>query len=391
MLLLMKYGIRCLLRRPFLVIATAAAIALVVFVLAASLMLASGLRTTLTKAGRDDDVVVLQQDALEEAGSRIQASSVALVGAGSEVRKNAQGEALVTRELVARLMLSPKDNPSRVVSVQVRGVSANVMEFRPEITLRAGRVLRPGTDEAMVGSQLLGRYKDLELGGTFELDKGHPVSVVGVFESEGSAWESEVWTDLNTLQTALAATGYVSSVTTRLSSPGELDAFTARLRSQAEGNTLQIVRESAYYDRLSNGLFGVIAGLGGLVGIIFALGAMLGAAITMYGSVSQRVAEIGILRAMGFGAFKVMVSVLVESGGLAVGGATLGVGLALLMPLMHFSTVNTATGSVISFGFMFNIPAIVGSALVGALSGVIGGFFPALSAARLDPLRAIRR
>lgn len=370
-------------------IATVGGVALVVFVLASSQMLAAGLRHTLGMAGKSDKAIVLQQSAYAEPNSRMSQTMLNVAAAAPGVQSGDQGEPLVTGESVVNALLASVSDPNRIVSVLVRGVSANALQLRPEVVVVAGRSPKAGTDEAMVGKRLLGRYQGLDLGGNLELKSGRKIQIVGVFEAAGSSYESEVWADLDAVRTSLSWDGYLSSVTVKLASAAGFDAFASEVKLQSHDDAIA-ERESAYYSRISNGLSAIIAGLGGLIAVIFSLGAMLGAAITMYSSVGQRTKEIGVFRALGFKRSHIMIALMIEATTLAVLGAGVGVALSLLTSMLELATVNAATGAQIDLRFRPTLPILLGSVLAGTCVGLAGGLFPALKAARVNPLEAIR-
>jgi putative ABC transport system permease protein len=385
------YSLRNLWVRRSTTIATTGGIALVVFVLASSLMLASGVHQTLASSGSRDKAIVLQQSASAEALSRLPQSVVGLVAAAPGLKRAQSGSPLVSGESVVQLMVGRIEDASRIVSVQVRGVPENVLELRPEVRLVAGRRATPGTAEAMLGQKLVGRYRDLALGGELELQKGRKLAIVGVFQANGSGFESEVWADLNSVQTSTQSEGYVSSITARLASASAFEAFADALQNESKQEGLAVERESEYYERLSQGLSNMIIVLGGMVTVIFSLGAMLGAAITMYGAVEQRKKEIGVLRALGFSAGEVLLVFISEATGLALLGTVFGLALASLTPLLEFSTANAATAGVeVVFRFLPSSSILCASALTGALLGTLGGVFPAVKASRINAIDAMR-
>jgi putative ABC transport system permease protein len=290
---------------------------------------------------------------------------------------------------VAQAMLPRADDPERVASVLVRGVSANVIALRPYVKVVEGRAPQPGTDEAMVGVRLVGRYQGLAPNGDLELKSGRKIRVVGVFEAAQSSYESEVWADLDAVRTSLAWDGYLSSVTVQLASAAAFEQFSAEVKMRSSSEAVA-ERESAYYGRISRGLAGLITGLGTLTAVIFSFGAMLGAAITMYSSVGQRTKEIGVFRAIGFKRSHVLGALLLEAAALACVGATLGVGLALLTSLLELATMNGVTGAQVSVRFEPDAAIIAGSMAVGIAVGMLGGLLPALAASKVNPIEAIR-
>jgi ABC-type antimicrobial peptide transport system permease subunit len=242
----------------------------------------------------------------------------------------------------------------------------------------------------MVGRALEGVYEGLSLGESVALQKSRRVEIVGVFEAEGSSYESELWTDEEVVKTSFGYEGYVSSITAQLVDEGALSEFEAAVK-QTVPTGLNIERERSYYERVSSGLADSISGLGLVIGFVFCLGAGLGAAIAMFGAVAERVTEVGVLRALGFSARHVLVAFLLESLGLSLVGGIVGIALALLTPFLRFSTVNWATGQEVAFGFVPSLGILLTSLGAGVLVGMLGGVFPAARAARIDTLAAMRK
>lgn len=387
--MLLTYSLRSLWVRRTTTLATALGIALVVFVLSASRMLAWGMRQTMSSAGTSDQALVMQHDAWAEAGSRIDQSVLGQVAAAPGVKRSPDGQALVTGETVNHILLPSLSDPARISTIQVRGVSSNVLELRSETRIVSGRPIAPGTDEGLVGQGVAGRFKGLGLGESVELSGTRSLVIVGVFETGGSSYESEVWADLDAARSAFALEGKLASVTAQLESPSAFDAFALPL-TQDKQTGLDVVRESAYYEKVSSGMADVISMLGMIETTIFSLGAILGAMITMYAAVSQRRKEIGVLRALGFGRVHIVSTFLAESTALALSGALLGIALALITPALDFATTNFATGQEVLFRFIPSVEILCVSLVVGAAMGVLGGLLPAIGAARVSPLSAMR-
>lgn len=385
----LSYSARSLWARRTTTVATAVGIALVVFVLAASQMLSSGMRSTLLRSGRDTNALVMQHDAYAEVESRMRQGAFTAAAGAPGVRRSAQGEPLVSGEALVQIFVPRVDDATRISAVQVRGVSDNVFALRPEARVVQGRPAQPGSDEAIIGIGIDKSYEGLSVGGHFNLKKGRDIQIVGVFEAAGAAYESELWTGLDVVRTSLGWEGFLSSVTAVLESSAAFEGFASRLEAdKAEG--LGVARERAYYEKVSEGLSRSVQTLGDLVTIIFACGAMLGAAITMNAAIAHRRREIGVLRALGFTAGQVLWAFLLESTALALAGAVLGAGLASLLTFGQFSATNYGTGNEITFPFEPTLGILLRSVLLGAVVGVLGGFFPALKAARTSPAAAMR-
>ncbi len=385
----LNYSLRSLWARRTTTAVTALGIALVVFVLSTSLMLAAGLRKTLLNAGSPDKAIVLQIDAFSEGRSRLRQVAVNQVAAAPGIRAARSGQPLIAAESVVHVYLSHVDNPSQHASVQVRGVREVAFELRPEVRITEGRRAKPGSTEAIVGRALVNQYGGVALGEGFELQKNRRIDIVGVFEANGAAYESEVWADIDVVRSAFSTQGYVSSVTAQLESETQFDNF-KRAVLEDERRGLTVERETQYYEKVSNNLARVISGLGAVVTFIFSFGAMLGAMITMHASVSQRHREIGVMRALGFRRQHVLAAIIIEAGAVALVGGLLGLVPALLMGFVEISTVNWATAQELAFGFAPSASIVVTALFSGVVVGLLGGLVPALRAARVDPVVAMR-
>lgn len=384
-----SYNARSLLVRKTTTVATALGIALVVFVLATALMLSAGIKRTMGSSGKPDHAIVLRQGSDAELASGLETKTVGLVLSAPGVKKDNSGKPLGVGEVVVVIAVNKLGNEGHVSNVQVRGVPDGAMKVRPEVRIVEGRPARPGTDEVIVGSGVRGRYKGIDLGSQFELKKNRPVTVVGVFEAGGSSFESEIWADLDTLRTSFGREGYVSSISVALENPAQFDAFRAGVENDKQLG-LEAMRESAYYEKQSEGTYVFIMALGIVIALFFSIGAMIGASITMYAAVSQRKREIGTLQALGFSRLSILVSFLLESCMLALSGGALGAVAASLMSQVKFSMMNFATWQEITFSFDPEPSILVLAILVGGIMGIIGGFFPAIQAARTSPIEAMR-
>jgi len=385
----LSYNVRSLLNRKTTTIATALGIGLVVFVLGAVLMLGHGLDETLNATGRSDNGFVLRKGSDGELSSTIDNQSVGLILSAPGVKKDDQGRPMGVGEVVVVILLNRAGEKESMSNVTVRGTSEGSLAVRPEIKVVDGRPPQPGTDEVMIGKALDGRFEGLHVGGAFELKKNRTVKVVGVFDGGGSAYESEVWADIDTVRTSFGRPSMVSSVVARLESPSKFDGFATTVETD-KSLGLNAMRETEYFAKQAGPMLGFLMGLGIAIAILFAIGAIIGAVITMYGAVAQRSREIGTLRALGFSRRSILVSFLMESVVLAIAGGIVGVAAALCMSFVKFSMINFATWSEIVFKFSATPKILVSALLVGAIMGLLGGLFPAIRAARLSPIAAMR-
>jgi putative ABC transport system permease protein len=384
----LSYNVRSLFVRKTTTIATALGIGLVVFVLAAALMLYNGIVNTLSATGSDSKAFVLRKGADAELPSNFDGPTARLVMDGPGVKKTAAGP-LGVGEVVIVIAQEKLGTGGQISNVLVRGVPPNVHEFRPEVQIVEGRPARPGTDEVIIGQRIRGRFKGLDLEGSFEIKRNRSVTVVGVFEAGGSTFESEVWADIETIRTAFGRENLVSSVTVQLESPTAFDAFKAHVESDQRLG-LDVMRESRYYEKQSEQTGVFLLAMGITIAVFFSIGAMIGAMITMYGAVAQRRREIGTLRALGFSRLSVMASFLFEAVVLAFFGGLLGIAATIPMSAVKLSLVNFATFSEVVFSFDLSPNVIITALIFGCGMGVLGGFFPAYRAARVSAIEAMR-
>jgi putative ABC transport system permease protein len=370
--------------------ATAGGIALVVFVLAAAFMLSAGVSKTLVAGGRPDNAIVTRKGSVQEMASSIESKSVSLVLATPGVKKDSAGAPLGGGEVVVVIAQDRLGGePGQVTNILVRGVNDNVLQVRPDVRIIEGRPAKPGTDEVIIGKGLVGKYRGMMLGDNFDLKKNRPVTVVGVFEAGGSSFESEVWVNLETARTSFGREGLVSSVTVQLDSAAKFDAFKATIETDKQ-LLLEARRETKYYEDQSQGTSMFIGIMGFIITLFCAAGATLGAMNTMFAAVAQRKREVGTLRALGFSRFSILLSFVLESTVLALVGGLVGLLAALLLTTQRISMMNFQTWQEISFSFAAKPEIMIGALLAGVVMGVVGGFLPALKAARTSPIEAMR-
>jgi len=384
----LKYNLRSLSNRKTTTLATALGIGLVVFVFAAVMMLSAGIQKTLAITGRPNMAIVLRKGADAELSSAIETAQVGLLLAPKEVARRPDGQPDGVGEVVV-VITADKIGSDGISNVTARGVSDNVWTFRPEVKIEEGRKPRPGADECVVGRAVRGRFKGLELNESVELKKNRPLKVVGILSSEGSSYESEVWADLDVMRSSFGREGSVQSVRVRLTSPAAFDSYKRAVESNRQLG-LAAERETAYYEKQSEGSSAFIMAMGGTIAFFFSLGAMIGAMITMYSAVANRRREIGTLRALGFGRFAIMSSFLFESVLLALIGGGIGALSSCLMGFVHFSVVNFQSWSEMVFRFQPTPGIVLGSLVFAGVMGVAGGFFPAVRAARLPLIKALK-
>lgn len=382
----LRYNVRSLLVRKVTTVATAVGIALVVFVFAAAQMLGEGAERAMLSSGRDDNVIILRKGADAELSSGL-GNDYKKLGDRPEIAQ--VGGAGAIGEVVIVITAELADGSGGLSNVLVRGTPAEGVAFRPEVKLVSGRMPKPGTNEAIVGQAISGRFKDLGPGQRLELRRNRPLEIVGEFAAAGSSYESEVWGDLDVIRKYLGRESGVSSVRVRLTDPSKFDAY----RAAVEGDksfSVKAMRERDYYQKQAEGTSKFLTIMGMFIAILFSLAAMLGAAITMNGAVANRTKEIGTLRALGFSRRSILVSFVFEAMVLAVSGGAIGLGFVMLLSLVSFPVMNFQTFSEIVISFQATPGIIIGALIFSAVMGLVGGLIPAIRAALVSPVEAMR-
>jgi putative ABC transport system permease protein len=360
-------------------------IAGVVGVLVALLAMGEGLQATLNSGGRNDTAIVLRGGSVSESQSVLVRDDVDAIEQAAGVARDTSGKPMASAELVVAANL-PLRNSQDEAAAQLRGVDASAWALRPDLKILEGRKFTPGMRELVVGEAAQRQFAGLDVGKEIKL--GTQVwKVVGVFQSDG-AWNSELWSDRQTVASAYRRGNSAESVLVKLTSPSAFGKFKATLaadpRLKVEASTTH-----DYFAKQSEGLSKIIRVVGLTVGIIMAIGALFGALNCMFAAVASRAREIATLRAIGFRGTPVVVSVMLETMLLALAGGVLG---ALIVWLIfngyHASTLSGFTQLM----FQFKVgPDLIWTGLKWALAiGFVGGLFPAVRAARLPVTTALR-
>jgi putative ABC transport system permease protein len=362
-------------------------IAGVVVVLVAVLSIAEGFRTVMREAGSPGRALIMRSGADSEMTSGLSGPETDIIKQAPGVQRDAQG-AVASAELFVIIDL-PKKSTGTTANVPLRGIEPTALKVRDEVSLLAGRMFAFGTNEVMVGRAAAGQFSGLDVGA--EIRSGQVAwRVVGMFEADGSVAETEVWCDARTLQGAYRRGNSYQSVLLRLDSEGSFDQAKDWMTANPQLN-VAVRRENEYYASQSTALTTLVQTLGFGIAGLMAIGAIFGAILTMYTAVATRAREIATLRALGFNAVAVLVSVLVESMVLGALGGLVG-GLAAFAGFHGYqtSTINFQTFSQVAFAFRVT-PALLALGLAWSLAmGLIGGLPPAVRAARLPISRALR-
>jgi putative ABC transport system permease protein len=395
------YNVRSVRARWTSTIVAVLGIAGTVGVFIAMLSLARGFRATLVSSGSSDNALVLRAGSPSEMMGAVTLDSVKIIKDAPGVARDSNGAPLVTQEVVG-VMPFPLVSNGADANTQVRGVSPNVLEVRRTVKIVEGRMVQPGLAELVVGKNAARTYYGLAVGAnnsktpvplavgnTIDFGGGH-WKIVGVFDSRGSAFDSEVWCDAPVLNEVLKRPDNLfQSVTAHLTSADAFDKFKDALTSDPQLN-VDVTREVDYYAKQSRVMTTLITVLGGFVAAIMAIGAVFGALNTMYSAVSERGREIATMRAVGFAGSAVVFSFLVEALLIALVGGLLGSVAVLPLNGLTTSTMNFQTFSNVAFAFKITPGLLAEGVLFALFMGVIGGLLPAIRAAVQPVASALR-
>lgn len=383
----LSYNIRNLAVRRTTTVMTALGIGLTVAVLVAVLALVQGLDTAFKSSGHPRHVLVLRKGGGAELTSVIQRSQfLEAVKFRPMVERDAAGEPLASPELVQTVNLPSKEAPDGM-NLTVRGITPTGRAMREETRLAQGRWFAEGRREAVVGSAVAARYPDAQIGRKIRCGRGD-WEIVGIFNSEYPARNSEIWLDANQMGADYGRMQAFSSVLVRVRDEVAAQALINELQAD-QRLQVEALREREYYEKQTNS-GNVIQYLGTFVAIIMAVGSCFAAMNTMYAAVARRSREIGTLRVLGFSRRSILLSFFLESLFLSLLGGALGV--LLVLPLNGLST---GVGSSVTFtevAFELHVsPGVAATGVVFALFiGALGGLFPAGNAARKQILNALR-
>ena len=360
-------------------------IAGVVGVLVSILAMSSGLTGAMLSTGRPGHAIVLRRGAMNEFGSSVAVDAAQTIMDAPGIARTVGGEPAASAEMFVSVNMLRKEDGSRAALV-VRGIAPQGLAIRPEIEMVEGRLFRPGLRELIVGRGAQTEFQGLEVGDDVMLRDG-PWTVVGAFSAGGTAEDSTLFADSNTLRSAYQRTVY-NSVRVKLESADAYESFRDALTTNPT-LSVNVMTEEEYYREVTSNFAPLFSVLTIFVGGTMALGALFAALNTMHSAVSARNVEIATLRAIGFGAGGVVFSVLAEALLLALLGALIGAAAAAVAFNGNTISLGGNVGSIVAE--MRVTPGLLGAGIAWACGvGLLGGLFPAIRAARLPVATALR-
>ncbi len=362
-------------------------IAGVVVVFLGVLSIAEGFKAAMATVGDPQTVIVMRAGSDTEMTSGLSGDTARLIMDTPGLARNERGP-IASPELFVIVGHPTRKDPSDA-NVPLRGVSPGALDVRPQVKIVEGRMFTQGTNEIIVGKAASQQFANLTVGSAPKWGQNN-WQVVGIFEARGSAAESEIWCDARVLQPAYQRGNSYQSVYARLASSDGFQAFKDALTSNPQ-LSVTAIREPDYFAAQSDVLNQIIRTIGFVIAGLMGIGAIFGAVNTMYNAVASRTREIATLRALGFGSMPVVFSVLAEAVLLSLVGGLFG-GLVAWAAFDGYqtSTMNFQSFSQVAFAFAVT-PKLLGTAIMYAMfMGLAGGLLPAIRAARLPVVTALR-
>ena len=360
----------------------------VVTVVIGILSINEGFSAVLQRSGADDVAVVLRGGATSEMTSGFSQTETRVIADAEHVVRD--GSRTIASSELYVIVDVPLKSSGTEAYVPLRGVSsAAATDLRQDFEITAGRMFTPGTFEVIVGRGAASEFAGLEVGQT--LRAGTTAwSVVGHFRDRGSVAESEIWTDAPVLQGVYNRGTSYQSVRARLTSPQAFQGFKDSLTADPRLN-VRVFTEPQYYAEQTQSMTLIVGIVGVVIGGLMGLGAVFAAINTMYSAVSARAREIATLRALGFGRFPIVVSVLIEAALIGAVGGALGMAIAYFtFNGWQASTLNFTSFSQMTFAFAVTPQLAVQALVYELILGLLGGLFPSIRAARQPIVRGLR-
>ncbi len=385
MALPLKYNLRNIVVRKGSTLATAFTIGLTVAVFLMVMALARGIDLTLSTSGEPLNLIVLREGSTAELNSSLTRENFNDLTYLDGVEREGD-KPLATAEIIT-LIYKARKGMSQGSNVTVRGVGPMSFKLRSGFKTAAGRVFQPGLTEAVVSKRIAERFQGLDIGDKFRIQTTD-YTVVGLFDSAGKAFESEIWVDINSLSSTTKRETY-SSALLRAKDQNALTALAKRITDDPKLH-LKALSERTFYEDQQGMASGALKGLAVFISFIMAVGAGFAGMNTMYAAVARRTKEIGTLRVLGFSRRSILAAFLLESVAIALIGAAIGILLSLPLNFVSTGTSNWVTFSEIAFNFRVTPDLMIVALIFGAIIGFVGSLLPSIRASRFRIVDALR-
>lgn len=371
--------------------ATILGVALVVTVFILLNAMAAGLQRSSANTGDPSNVMIVRKGSTAESSSVVLPEQFKVIEYLPQIARDPQGKPIISADLVVIINL-PRRDAAGEANVTMRGVTSMGIQLRPQVKLVNGRWFVPGKREAVVSTKMAKRFSNTDLGQKFRTG-GHDLTVVGWFDGGESAFDSEIWMDADEARSVFDRENYCSLLA-RLANTNDIAGFTNRIESEKR-MALRADFEAKYYAEQTSTAT-PIKFLGSFLAVAMSIGAVFAAMNTMYAAVGARTREIGTLRVLGFRRRVILASFNLEGAILAGIGGAIGCALALLAQWLclafgvHFGTLSIATFSEVVFQFRITSALVFEGMAFAIIVGIVGSFFPAIRAARLPVIAALK-
>ncbi len=378
-LAIININIRSIKNRLGLSISTIFSVALVVGVLLCFLAMSKGFEKTLEGSGSEDVAVILRSGSMSELNSVITLEQARIIESGPGIRQW-QGKPMISKEsyIVVDAIKKSSNTPA---NIPLRGIDKMGEIIRENISIVKGKMFTPGTNEIVVGQALLNNFKGFGLNSQVKLGNA-TWEVVGIFSSPGTVFESELWADINVVQSFFKRSGIFQTIRVKMKKPADVKKLDEYSKNDPRLK-LDTKSEKDFYLEQANASSDLIFYLGWPLSILMSIGSLAGAINTMYNSVVSRTREIITLRVIGFNATATFFGTIIESLFLTSIGATIGVSCAYL--LFDGLTTSTLSGNFtqVVFSFKMTFKLFIKAIYLSLGIGIVGGLMPALRAARM--------
>ncbi|MDB5734053.1 MAG: rane protein [Alphaproteobacteria bacterium] len=348
-------------------------------VLLSMMSMTTGISRAYLNAGDPGRAIVVSLGAETEGNSSISRATAPLIIDAPGIAKDTDGKPLADRALNMGVPVLRANGTKAYTTM--RGFGPKGAALRPEFHLLQGRMFQAGKREMIVGVGTQSVFQHMKIGDSIIMPDG-PWPIVGVY-STGDILDGQIIGDTETVLNALHKQAY-NSILVRLTQPDSLATF-KRAMTTNPAISVTVTRHSDWYKKIADQSTTGLIIIAYVVGAVMAIGALFGCLNTMYAAVSARGREIATLRALGFSAFPVAVSVILEAVVLAVSGALIGAAIAWFL----YDGKRDAFGNTV---FVLTVsPGLVALGVAWAVVvALLGGLAPSIHAARRPVVEALR-